>query len=212
MVEVRLPAGGCGLARATREDPDVDVQLIDAIHHEGGAFTEIFRFSGTGASRLFEKVSSLDAPQGARVIESGPSSLVCGLVRRCRCVRSALAAQGWFPLSVRLKGGSEFVSVAVGGREDGRRLLAFLKKRYEGFELVRVSPLSTLSAASKAPRPTALTPRQREILRAAVSSGYFEPARGASGLEIARSMGMDRGSFARQLRAALRNVVKSVAE
>lgn len=52
-----------------------------------------------------------------------------------------------------------------------------------------------------------LTDRQREVLFAAYSGGYFESPRGASGEDIASDLGISPPTFSEHLRAAERKVL-----
>lgn len=57
-----------------------------------------------------------------------------------------------------------------------------------------------------------LTERQREVLEAAYSAGYFEWSRASTGEEVADSMGLAPATFHQHLRAAQRKLLVELLE
>ncbi|MDG5820643.1 helix-turn-helix domain-containing protein [Natronococcus sp. A-GB7] len=57
-----------------------------------------------------------------------------------------------------------------------------------------------------------LTDRQREVLRMAYLSGYFESPRRSTGQEVTESLGISHPTFAQHLRAAQRKLCDSLFE
>ncbi|WP_122091050.1 PAS domain S-box protein [Halalkalicoccus subterraneus] len=89
--------------------------------------------------------------------------------------------------------------------DDVRALCEALEAEYDGVELTGRWDLDRPPRTREERRngiAADLTDRQREILRIAHLSGYFETPRRITGAELAESLGINRSTFHRTLRAA----------
>ncbi len=92
----------------------------------------------------------------------------------------------------------------VGPSAKVRALAVHLRGAREVAEIERLRP------PSGAHRSTALTPRQRELLRFALSSGYFEVPRRISLTRLARNVGVATSTLSVTLAVIERKVLGSV--
>ncbi|NKE36806.1 GAF domain-containing protein [Natronococcus sp. JC468] len=96
---------------------------------------------------------------------------------------------------------------------DVRTVIGELRRTFPGTELVarrtrtRSGPDSVRSALAED-----LTDRQRDVLRTAYLSGYFESPRRSTGQEVTASLGISQPTFAQHLRAAQRKLCESLFE
>ncbi len=213
LVKVRLPARGCPLAAQTRRFPGISVRHLETAHLEAGGFVEVLEVQGAGRHAFLEALQASPAFQGVEQVWEEGTRLICRVAMTSPCIRSALARNGWVPHDAEVRDGWETMGVLARDATDGRGLLQYLEKTHPGFELVRLAETDGLPHDLRdAKARCGLTQRQSEILQRAAAEGYFEPARTATAAQIAGQMGIDRSSFSRQLRGALRKLVAGLAD
>jgi len=185
--------------------------------------------AGDGSTRVF--FSSADDLAGARrtAVDSSTSMRSCdrvgdgsgrdGRVRyeaivAGRTVPTTLARSGARTRRVRIDDGTATVAVELPQSADLREFLGRVRATFPETELVarhdgeRVDrPVSDPAAALEG-----LTDRQREVLRTAHLSGYFEWPRDRTGEEVAESLGISQSTFNRHLRRSERALVARVFE
>ncbi|MFQ6013254.1 MAG: helix-turn-helix domain-containing protein [Thermoplasmata archaeon] len=211
LVEFRVASDPCPLVRLTSEFEDVEVEYLDMARTSGDAFLEVFEVRGPRAEAFRDTLMTADGISDVQVREEAPDRQVCQGVIALPCIRTLLARQGWMPSKVVAAGGLETISVSVGDLDEARDLVNFAQANYPTFELSRITSQGALPIVSgRDAWAVSLTARQEEVLRRAISEGYFDARRRKSAKEIAGGMGIDRSTFARHLRAAMKKVVSNL--
>lgn len=211
LVEFRVRSDLCPLVSLTEEFDGVEVEYLEMARLQGEEFLELFEVRGPQAKEFGDAVVSAQGICKVSIVDEAPDRLVCQGVIGVRCIRSLLASQGWIPLKVRASRGLETVSVAVSDLDEARDLVNFVKANYRDFELSKITSRGVPAHASRRSLKTfGLTARQEEVLRRALSGGYFDLYRKRSAKDIAKSMGIDRSTFSRHLRIALKKVLSGL--
>lgn len=212
-MEFRVRSDLCPLVSLTQEFKDVEVEYLEMARLSGSDFLELFEVRGPQAREFGEAVLGSQRICKVQVVEEAPDRLVCQGVIGVRCIRSLLASHGWIPLKVRASQGLETVSVAVNDFEEARDLVNYVKANYSDFELSKITSRGVSGPASRRDlKAFGLTDRQEEVLRKALSGGYFDLYRKRSAKEIASTMGIDRSTFTRHLRIALKKVLTDLLD
>jgi predicted DNA binding protein len=126
-----------------------------------------------------------------------------------------LASLGVAVTSLEVDGSELYVTVAVAGRADVRRLVESIREVYPETELLaRRTTTRPLRGGSDIHSlvQERLTDRQFEVLQAAYYGGYFDWPRGQSSVDLADSLGVAQPTFSRHLRAAERKLTGLVFE
>ncbi len=213
LVEVRLSTRGCPLAAQTRHFPDVAVRHLETAHLEDGGFVEVLEVRGPSRQAFLESLKGHSAFRTVEQVWDGDGRLVCRIAMASPCVRSTLAQHGWIPHRAEVRDGRETLAILARDAAEGRNLLRHLGTTHPGFELLRLAGAEGMPADFRdRTAGCGLTPRQSEILQRAAAEGYFDAARSASGAQIARRLGIDRSTFSRQMRGALRKLVATISE
>jgi Predicted DNA binding protein len=89
---------------------------------------------------------------------------------------------------------------------------ADLSDQYGDPELVAKSERLNTDTASEEGYRSRLTPRQREVLRTAHTSGFFESPRAVTGETVAEELGISPQTFYRHIRTAERKLFDTVFE
>lgn len=203
----------CPLVSLTEEFEDVEVEYLEMARLSGEDFLELFEVRGPQAREFGRAIISARGICRVSIVDEAPDRLVCQGVIGVRCIRSLLASQGWIPLKVRASRGLETVAVAVSDFDEARDLVNFVKANYSDFELSRITSRGVPAPISRRDlKSFGLTERQEEVLRKALSGGYFDVYRKRTAKEIASSMGIDRSTFTRHLRIALKKVLSDLLE
>ncbi|MFQ5908007.1 MAG: helix-turn-helix domain-containing protein [Thermoplasmata archaeon] len=210
LVEFRVASDRCPLIRLTREFESVEVEYLDMAQTSGDAFLEVFEVRGPRAVAFGEALASTKGVSQVQVQEEGSDKIVGQGVIAQRCVRRVLAQDGWMPSKVVAAGGKETISVFVSDLDEARDLVNHVQNQYPSFELAKITSQGSGARAFGRAGGFGLTRRQEEVLRRAISEGYFDSHRRKSAKEIADRMGVDRSTFARHLRAALKKVLSNL--
>lgn len=196
-----MRTGHCPVSVASSRFPQAEVRYVESARLEGEDFLEVVEVTGPEAPALIQAVR-------AEIVERRGDRHLCRVTMRGSCVRAAIARHGSIPLEVKVRDGHETASVLVRDPDEARRLVDAMRARYGDVLLLRMCPFDSAAGGD---RQEELTPRQREILSAAVAGGYFANARPQTAGELASRLGIDRSTFTRQLRSALRKVLVSYA-
>jgi predicted DNA binding protein len=123
---------------------------------------------------------------------------------------TVVAEQGGVVVDATIEGGETTLTVRVPKRRTFRPVLDGIGRQ---FDEPRVSAFTTAPADTTETDPlSALTARQRDVLRAARNAGYFKQPRTQSATEVADSLGVSRQTFDQVLRAAQRNLLTAVLD
>ncbi len=213
LVEFRVKSELCPLVNLTESFGDIEVEYLEMARVSGREFVEVFEARGPQVADFRDAVLSTGGISKVQVMEETPTRVVCQGVIGSRCIRTMLAQHGWIPLRVRASKGLESVAVAVDDLEEARELVNFVKANYTEFELSKITSRGILGITSKQGlKAFGLTTRQEEVLQRALSAGYFDPYRKKSAKDIADAMSVDRSTFSRHLRSALRKVLSELLE
>ncbi len=208
LVEFQVRSELCPLVNLTNAFRDVEVEYMEMARVASREFLEVFEVRGPELAEFREAAEGAPGVTRFEVVEETPDRLVCQAVIGSRCIRTLLASHGWIPLRVRAAEGHESVAVTVRDLDEARRLVDLVKETYEDFELSRIVPGGRQGFGP--PRMLdafGLTRRQKQVLTRAVTAGYFDSRRGKTATEIARGMEIDRSTFSRHLRLALRKIL-----
>lgn len=199
--------------RLTKDFEDLEVEYLDMARLPPMAFLEVFEVRGPRLATFRDLAASTSGISRFRVMEETPDRLVCQAVIGSKCVRSLLAERGWIPTNVRASRGLEKVTLAVDDIDQARDVVNFVKANYFDFELLKITPRGVPSFSSgQGLEALGLTKRQAEVLRRAISAGYFDAHRRRTASQIANGMGIDRSTFSRHLRTALKKILSRVLE
>ncbi len=213
LVEFRVSSELCPLVRLTGDFEDVEVEHLGMARTRGDEFLEEFVVRGRRAAEFRDKLVVADGISEVRVKQEAHDRLVCQGVMAIQCVRTLLARYGWMPFKVVAARGLETVSVLVEDRDEARDLMEFVRANYSSFELTRVTLRGAVNMSSgKDFSDFGLTKRQAEVLERALFEGYFDSHRKKTAKQVARALGIDRSTFARHLRAALKKMLSDLLE
>ncbi len=212
LVEFRVASDGCPLVRLTRDFENVEVEYLDMARTSGDAFLEVFEVRGSRAGAFRDALMTAEGISQIQVKEEASDRIVGQAVIALRCIRTVLAQDGWMPSRVLAAGGLETISVSVSDLDEARDLVNHVQAHYPSFELARITSQGSGGFAFGKAGGGGLTARQEEVLRRALSEGYFDSRRRKSAKEIADDMGIDRSTFARHLRAAMRKVLSNLVD
>jgi predicted DNA binding protein len=212
LVEFRVASDRCPLVQLTREFESVEVEYLDMAQTSEDAFLEVFEVRGPRAGAFGDALLSAEGISQVQVRKASSDKIVGQGVIALRCVRTVLAQNGWMPSKVVAAGGMETISVSVTDLDEARDLVHHVQTQYPSFELAKITSHGAGDMAFGKAGGIGLTGRQEEVLRRAISAGYFDAHRRKSAKEIADRMGVDRSTFARHLRAALKKVLSHLLE
>ncbi len=213
MVEFKVKSDLCPLVSLTQAFEDVQIEYLEMARVSGEQFVEVFEARGPVITDFRDAVMSASGITKVQVMEETPNTLVCQAVIGSRCIRTLLAQHGWIPLRVMASKGRESVAVAVNDLEGARDLVNFVKGNYSDFELSKIVSRGALGISSRHElRDFGLTSRQEEILKRALTAGYFDPYRKKTAKEIAQDMEIDRSTFSRHMRGALKKLLSELLE
>jgi PAS domain S-box-containing protein len=165
-----------------------DVQTVTEIAEKTAAVSEVSPVTDAGENPLVElqctnkPLTDYVADRGIRVLES-----------------TADPESATFTLS-------------VPGTVDLREFFGNLSERYGDPELVAKSERANSTTGPVEGYRSQLTPRQREVLRTAHVSGFFESPRAATGETVADELGISPQTFYRHIRSAEAKLFDTVFE
>ncbi|MFA5861011.1 MAG: helix-turn-helix domain-containing protein [Candidatus Thermoplasmatota archaeon] len=211
VLDVHVPCGQCPLSARAREFGGIELRYVESVRMPERGHIEILEVRGERLDAFVASLSDGNRIPQFRVLEQTPEHVVCQALIQSACVRTAVAEEGGVPLAVRVRDGIESITLLAQDEEHARSLVMALRRRYGSAEIVRVGhDAGSLLTAREVQRT--LTTRQEAILTAAFEAGYFDRSRALTGSEIAKDLKMDRSTFSRQLRSALRALLSPYAK
>lgn len=194
---------------------DREFELKGIVPTDAGDFRVFCTIDGVSpeaVSELSERVTEIATMD--LVYENGEGQQYEAVVTEDSMVYWALD-RGAVPRSISVDGSGGRIRVELFGDARPRDFVERFQRRYPNSELIasreRERPVHTRDEflASYEDR---LSARQREVLKRAYLSGYFESPRERNATEMAESMDMSQPTFSAHLRAGLRNLFDLVFE
>lgn len=203
------------LVEFIQEDDAREFELKGIVPTDEGDFRVFYTIIGASpevVSEATERTTEIAATD--LVYEDGDGLQYEGVVTEDSMIYWALD-RGAVPRSISIDESAARVRVELFGDASPRDFVERFQRRYPNSELVarreRERPVHTRDEflASYEDR---LSARQREVLKRAYLSGYFESPRDRNATEMAGSMDMSQPTFSAHLRAGLRNLFDLVFE
>jgi predicted DNA binding protein len=211
LVEFTVGTKGCPLVKLTEKFPEISVEYVDMATLPEGSFMEEFLIRGPRADEFERALQGSQALNQFRKVERLKDGSLCQGVLKGNCIRSFLASRGWIPTAAVAVNGREAITMHVDDRKQLKTLMDEVKQRYPDFELTRLVPGDVGHRNSEEfLESVGLTAKQREALRAAHLMGYFDSPRGKSASDIAAELNIDRSTFSRHLRIAMRKITAAL--
>lgn len=164
-----LPEAWC--ARVQREHPELSFEILGIFPDNAGNMVETVRITGRDPTRALDTIRFTETVQRFEIVHAEPEACVVR-IRMFAC-GPCLAAQ-------RARLAPTFPSRLNGGECLWRLQTSPDLARDFATELVGTRQAPTLMKKRPLERPPLLTPRQREILHAAVTEGYYARPRRVS--------------------------------
>lgn len=176
---------------------------------DGGSYRVFYTFSGVSHGEVSELMDlSVEISEYELVAESDDGPQYEAMVTEDSLVHWVLD-RGGVPHSISVGDTGGNVRVELFGDARLRDFVEQFQRKYPNSELVasreRERPLHTRDEFL-ASYEDHLSARQREVLKTAYLSGYFESPRDRNATEIADSMGISQPTFSAHLRTGLRNL------
>lgn len=181
---------GSWCTRVQREHPDLAVEILGIFPGADGEMMETIRVSGHDVARAIDTIRFTDSVRHFEVLAQEPDA--CTIRVKSETCDACLAAQTTrvapaFPLVL---GGGQCIWRLHATPEKARAFAAALKDSAQAPTLTRKRVL---------PHPPILTDRQREVLRAAVTQGYYARPRRMSLSELAAHLKIKKSSLSQTL-------------
>lgn len=196
--------------QASREE-DCRLELRKIVPRDGGKYAEFFSVTGTDPSNVL-RFEERDGIENAHIVSRRDDGGLCEFVFEDECPVGDLAKRGAIPQTVVSEDGDgRIVAEVLPGYDvadvvpevlDSHPDLDLVKKR----EKEQPAPLFSERELRLAVDEQ-LTARQREVLKTAFETGYYEQPRQATGEEIADDLGISSTTFSQHIRAAERNLL-----
>ena len=168
----------------TVNHPEVRLDVLDRLELDGGATLFEVQIQPGEGGRWREEIRSLPRVEEVELIEATESSAVFRVYYRGRTfvpILKRLKLLRHFPFPVR---NGVAAWTVVGPEDKVRELLNELAHNSTGLQL------EAIHRGPPPRRPTLLTPRQEEILRQAMTEGYFDVPRRISLTDLAEKLGL----------------------
>ena len=210
VVELEFDVSDPGIAFVDwSADLDCIVRFGSAVTHGDGSITVFFEAEGVGPGALIEAAGESLAVDDVRLLDERGDHFLFEATLAGDGFVGTLLDHGAVPRTIRAEGGRARVLVTLHGEADVRAFVGTLKTRYPTTELVARRevdrPVETVHGF-RAEVEAALTDRQREVLRTAFFSGYFNSPRTRTGGEIGDALGISQPTFTAHLRSAQRKI------
>lgn len=177
-------------ARVQREHPDLSVEILGIFPGADGEMMETIRITGHEVARAIETIRFTDSVHHFEVLAQEPDA--CTIRVKTRSCDACLAAQ-----TARVA--PAFPLILGRGMCHWRLQTTSDKARSFATHLEATPQAPTLTSKRQLPRPSLLTPRQREVLSAAIAHGYYARPRRASLSELAGLLGIRKSSLSQTL-------------
>lgn len=190
------------------------VELERMVPRGEGKYAEFFAVYGVDPDQVVERADEFDGLDSTTLVRHEDGGLFEFVVGE-GCPARTLAELGALPHRVRgVDGVGRIVAEVPPGHEATEVVSAFLD-RHDSAELMgkhekdHSTPLFSERDLEQAVDER-LTDRQREVLRTAYESGYYERPRRTTGEELAAHLGISNATLSQHVRAAERNLLTIV--
>lgn len=211
LLEFSVESKDCPVVALTKAFPEAELEYLDMAVLDGDRFLEVFEVRAPDVAGFTEAMQKAGKMWDVDVLERHPDRVVAQVKVPVECVRTKIARKGCIPVQVRGQRGREIIAVTVRTPREAQCLVESLREEDASFRLEAIRPVGTLQHQSRWDlEGFGLTDKQEEVLRAALHGGYFDPARRKTGVDLAATLGVDRSTFSRHLRAGLRKVLTTL--
>jgi GAF domain-containing protein/predicted DNA binding protein len=185
---------------------DGPVECVEAVPESGGRTRVHFLAPGVTAAEL-ERVAN-DSVVVEQVDVAGRDGVFRATVSG-ETLSETVVDAGAVPESIEVTPEETTLVVSLLPHVDARTFVERLADAYEGVELLarRETGPRLTRAAFRTEFESALTDRQREVLRTAYESGYFEMPRESSGQDVADQLGISQPTVNHHLRESQRRLL-----
>jgi len=193
---------------------DCVFELAKMVPRNGEQYSEFFNVTGTEPRQVLDAVADYDDVEASLLREYENGGLVEFLVTS-GCPAVTLANLGALPQEIMGMDGEGRIAAEITPRHDPAAVISTFLDEVPDMELVSkqskdtVTPLLTESAFEQV-LDSRLTERQREVLRAAFESGYYEWPRECTGEDIADELDITSSTFSEHIHAAERKLLTTV--
>jgi len=186
---------------------DTKVSLERFVRRSDHRLLEYFTVDGVASEDVLSMVDQSEGVDTARVVGQGVGKRLFEFVVTGSCVTTTLADAGAIAQRISAEEGVGTVTAIVPEHKEVRAVAETFQEHHSPTELVarhetdRVAPVETEGGA-QITLTHHLTDRQREVLRTAFRSGYFEWPRTGSAEDCARQLEISQPTFSQHLRVA----------
>lgn len=186
-------------------------ELVQMTPRPGGRYAEYFEVVGADAERIESFVDGSDDVD-ASLIDAYQRGCLFEFLVSGSCPAFSLAERGALPRDVRGEAGEGRILAEIPAGYDAAEVVEAFLKEYPDASLVSkrereaLTPPTTASAVQHLLEEL-LTDRQREVIETALDAGYYEWPRGATGEEVAETLGISSATFSEHVHAAERNLL-----
>lgn len=190
--------------RLARE-ADCTLTFEDLITQTDGGFRVFFTTEGAPPERVLAAAEGALELRAVTLLEAREETCRFTATTADESLVSFLVDHGAVPKAIRVGEGEDRLVVDLSSEAEIRSFVDTLQSRYPGIELVAQRSSTESSAADETPL-SGLTDRQKEVLRTALASGYFESPRRNNASDLAELLDISQPTFTAHLRKAQRTV------
>ena len=213
-LDLRIPRAADPLAFVSRE-AGASTQFEGVVHHPDGARV-FFSASGAPPERVVAVAEESVAVSSIRVVtDRGDDGGLFELTAEGPLIATTLIEHGALPREIETEGDGTRLVVELPRTDDVRSFVERLRTAYPGTELAARRDCERPVRSRETFRDeldAQLTDRQREVLRTAYLSGYFDTPRASTGEKVAASLDITQPTFANHLRAGERKLFELLYE
>lgn len=212
VTEVLLRTDDGGVLGTLAEEIGAPVELLHAVPHDGDR-SVLYVTCGAGGETARAAAVELPGVHDLRVVSDDGDEAVVELVTDGSELATTVVEQGGSPRAVVAEDGTTRVRVELPDDADVRSFVDHVAAAYPEIELqgrrARDRPVQAPGEFSAAVEES-LTDRQREVLAAAYSAGYFEWPRDSNGEELADALDVTQPTVLRHLRVGQRKLLAAL--
>lgn len=189
ILQVETPS--CAWCRhASTKHPEVGLQVLTYYAREGGHAMETVRITGETWPKVVDEIRQIKSVDEVEVIESSAKEARVRVGALHCALPAAIEASGIVPqLPFDIAGGCDKWLLLT----EQEKAKAFYDKLHEQGVDVKIT-----YSGEYAPSPT-LTPRQQEVLAAAMRHGYYDYPRRISLTDLAEKLGVAKSTLSQSL-------------
>jgi len=196
------------------EEENCTVELVRMIPRDNDRYAEFFNVSGAAPRRVFTLVEEYNAVEASLLSAYNDDALFEFLVSD-GCPAQRLGTLGGLPRTASAADGEGRIVAEIPPQYDTGSVVDGFLDAYPDAELTGkrekgdIEPMFSGGAYQQL-LSTQLTEKQREVVRTAFESGYYDWPRGATGEEVAAELGITSATFSEQIQAAERNLLSAL--